>query len=187
MSTVRLTRNSLRASWWSEALKGKAQLKVCVCVCVCVCVKLYIHKIYHLTFPGGPSGKEPACQCRLDVRDASLVFGLGRSPGEGNGNPLQYSCLENSMDRGALRATVYAVTQSQTKLKQLTTHTQPFSSTQFNGMSTFMVKGFSIVKDVQAGFRKGRGTRDQIANIHWIIEKAKEFQKNSLLLLHWLH
>ena len=38
--------------------------------------------------------------------------------------------------------------------------------------------------DVQAGFRKGRGTRDQIANIHWIIEKAREFQKNNLLLLH---
>ena len=39
---------------------------------------------------------------------------------------------------------------------------------------------------VQAGFRKGRGTRAQIANIHWIIEKAREFQKY-LLLLHWLH
>ena len=38
--------------------------------------------------------------------------------------------------------------------------------------------------DVQAGFRKGRGTRDQIANIHWIIEKAREFQKKPLLLLH---
>ena len=38
--------------------------------------------------------------------------------------------------------------------------------------------------DVQAGFRKGRGTRDQIANIHWIIEKAREFQKNHLYLLH---
>ena len=40
--------------------------------------------------------------------------------------------------------------------------------------------------DVQAGFRKGRGTRDQIANICWIIEKAREFQKNSLLVLHCL-
>ena len=38
--------------------------------------------------------------------------------------------------------------------------------------------------DVKAGFRKGRGTIDQIANIHWIIEKAREFQKNILLLLH---
>ena len=40
--------------------------------------------------------------------------------------------------------------------------------------------------DVQAEFRKGRGTRDQIANIHWVIEKAREFQKNIGLLLHWL-
>ena len=40
--------------------------------------------------------------------------------------------------------------------------------------------------DVQVGFRKGRGTRDQIANIHWIIEKAREFQKKYLFLLHWL-
>ena len=41
--------------------------------------------------------------------------------------------------------------------------------------------------DVQAGFRKGRGTWDQIANIHWITEKAREFQKKNLLLLYWLH
>ena len=41
--------------------------------------------------------------------------------------------------------------------------------------------------DVQAGFRKDRGTRDQIANIHWIIEKAREFQKKNILLLYWLH
>ena len=81
-------------------------LCVCVSVCVCVCVKLYIHKIYHLTFPGGPSGKESTCQCRLDIRDTSLVSGLGRSPGDGNGNLLQYSCLENSMDRGTWRAAV---------------------------------------------------------------------------------
>ena len=40
--------------------------------------------------------------------------------------------------------------------------------------------------DVQAGFRKGRGTRDQIANIHWIMEQAREFQKNILFLLYWL-
>ena len=41
--------------------------------------------------------------------------------------------------------------------------------------------------DVQAGFRKGRGTRDQIANIHWIIKRTREFQKINLLLLYWLH
>ena len=52
-----------------------------------------------------------------DIRDMALIPGLGRSPGEGNGNPLQYSCLENLMDRGAWRATVHGVTKSQTQLK----------------------------------------------------------------------
>ena len=50
------------------------------------------------------------------ARDAGSIPGLGRSPGEGNGNPFQYFCLENPMDRGAWRATVHAVTKSQTQL-----------------------------------------------------------------------
>ena len=49
-----------------------------------------------------------------DVRNVGSISGLGRSPGEGNGNPFQYSCLENPMDRGAWRATVHGVTKSQT-------------------------------------------------------------------------
>ena len=48
-----------------------------------------------LGFPGGASGKEPACQCRLDEREVGLIHGLGRSRGGGHGNPLQYSCLES--------------------------------------------------------------------------------------------
>ena len=48
--------------------------------------------------------------------------GLGANPGEGNGNPLQYSCLESAMDRGAWRATVHGVAKSQTGLKQLSMH-----------------------------------------------------------------
>ena len=48
-----------------------------------------------LGFPGGASGKEPACQCRLDEREVGLIPGSGRSPGGGHGNPLQYSCLES--------------------------------------------------------------------------------------------
>ena len=48
-------------------------------------------------FPDGSEGKESAC----NAGDPGLIPGLGRSPGEGNGNPLQYSCLENSKDRGA--------------------------------------------------------------------------------------
>ena len=58
-----------------------------------------------------------------DIRDTGSIPGLGRSPGGGNGNPFQYSCLENPMDRGAWRATVHGVTQSQTRLKRLSTHT----------------------------------------------------------------
>ena len=48
------------------------------------------------------------------VGDPGSIPGLGRSPGEGNGNPLQYSCLENPMDRGAWQATVHGVAESQT-------------------------------------------------------------------------
>ena len=54
-----------------------------------------------------------------DLRDVGLIPVLGRSPGEGQGNPLQYSCLENPMDRGVWWATVHRVTKSQTQLKQL--------------------------------------------------------------------
>ena len=61
-------------------------------------------------YPGGSDGKESACS----VEDPGLVPGLGRSSGEGNGYPLQNSCLENSMDRGAWWATVHGVTKSRT-------------------------------------------------------------------------
>ena len=73
-------------------------------------------------FPGGTCGEEPTCQCRLDLRDMGSIPGSGRSPGGGHGIPLQYSCLENPMDRGANWATVQGVAQSQTQLKQLSTH-----------------------------------------------------------------
>ena len=63
-----------------------------------------------LGFPGGSDGKESAC----NAGDLSSVPGSERSPGEGKGNPLQYSCLENSMDGGVWRATVHGVTKSRT-------------------------------------------------------------------------
>ena len=62
-------------------------------------------------FPGGASPKEPACQCRRHKRHG-FDPRLGRSPGKGNDNPLQDSCLENSMDRGAWLAKVHRVAQS---------------------------------------------------------------------------
>ena len=57
-----------------------------------------------------------------DVRDAGSIPGLGRSPGGGHGNPLQYSCLENPMDRGAWWATVHGVAKNRTQMRQLGTH-----------------------------------------------------------------
>ena len=63
---------------------------------ICFLIMLYIH-ILHTCFPGGSAGKESAC----NAGDQGSIPELGRSPGEGNGNPLQYSCLENSTDKGA--------------------------------------------------------------------------------------
>ena len=62
-----------------------------------------------------------------DIRDTSLIPGWGRSPGRGHGNQLQYSCLENPMDRGAWRATVHGVAKSRTRLKKLSTHTHMYT------------------------------------------------------------
>ena len=67
---------------------------------------------WSIHFPGGTDGKESA----LNAKHTGLIPGSGRSPGEGHGNPFQYSCLENSMHRGAWRATVHGLTKSQTQL-----------------------------------------------------------------------
>ena len=58
----------------------------------------------------GSDSKEPAC----NAGDPGLIPGLGRPPGGGNGNPLQYSCLKNPVDRGAWQTTVHGVAKSQT-------------------------------------------------------------------------
>ena len=76
-------------------------------VCVCVCFLQSQH-----TKNGGSDGKESACS----AGDLGLILGLGRSPGGRHGNPLQYSCLEKLMDRGAWRATVHRGAKSQTQL-----------------------------------------------------------------------
>ena len=73
---------------------------------------LYGPALTSMGFPGGSDSKVFAC-C---VGDPGLTPGLGRSPGEGNGNLLQYSCLEKSMDRGAWQATAHGITKSQTQL-----------------------------------------------------------------------
>ena len=71
--------------------------------------------IFVLGFPGGSVVKNPSANAG-DKRDGSLIPGLGRSPGGGHGNPLQYSCLGNPMDKGAWQATVHGVAKSWTQL-----------------------------------------------------------------------
>ena len=71
--------------------------------------KMVLMNLFAEQFPGGSVGKV----CCI-VGEPCLISGLGRSTGEGNGNPPQYSCLENSMGRGAWGATVHGVAKSQT-------------------------------------------------------------------------
>ena len=75
-------------------------------MCVYVCERLC------MGFPGGSDGKESVC----NAGDAGSIPGRGISPGEGNGNPLQYSWLQNPMDRGAWLAIVHGITKSCTQL-----------------------------------------------------------------------
>ena len=74
--------------------------------------------VYAEGFPGASLGKESACS----AGDLGSISGWGPSPGEGNGNPLQYSCLENPMDEGAWQATVHGVAKSRTRLSEFTLH-----------------------------------------------------------------
>ena len=79
--------------------------------------KILIDLHYRYTdFPGGSDGKASA----YNVGDLGSIPGSGRSPGEGNGNPLQYSCLENPIDRGAWWAAVHGVAKSRTQLSDFT-------------------------------------------------------------------
>ena len=86
-------------------------------------------------FPGGSVVKNPPA----NAGDSGSIPGMGRSPGEGNGNPLQDSCLGNPMDRGAWWATVHGVTKSRTRLNM---HTQQQFSTYFKilGKSNLLSK-----------------------------------------------
>ena len=82
-----------------------------------LCLPLFIQQ----GFPGGASGKEPTCQCRRQERHRFDSW-VRRSPREGHGNQLQYSCLENPMKRGAWQTTVHRVAKSWTWLKRLSTY-----------------------------------------------------------------
>ena len=90
--------------------------------------------------------KEFACQCRRQ-KDVGSASGLGRLPGEGNGNPLQYSCLENSMDRGAWRAAVHGVPVRQdwahTQSMHACTKTKDVGPQSRGSLSEVSVSGFT--------------------------------------------
>ena len=99
--------------------KGREKKWICgKHVLPCLILQLYFFKYLFIYF-GGSDSKESAC----NAGDRGSIPGLGRSPGKGNGNPLQYSCLENSMDRGAWWATVHEVTESDTTEQIAHTHT----------------------------------------------------------------
>ena len=87
-------------------------LLVLIMSCNCCFYLFACFFMMFLCFPGGSDGEESAC----NEEDPGLIPGLGRSPGEGNGNPLWYSCLENSMDRGAWWATVHGVAKTRIQL-----------------------------------------------------------------------
>ena len=100
-------------------------VRLCVCVCVC-CGSGTVKGTLLFGVTKWASWvallvKNPPANAG-DLRDMGLIPGSGRSPGEGNGNPPQYSCLENTMDRGAWWARVHGVAKSQTRLKRLSTH-----------------------------------------------------------------
>ena len=79
----------------------------------------YQYSILMHIFMGFPGGSEVKASA-WNMGDPGSIHGSGRSPGEGNGNPLQYSCLENPMDGGAWQATVHGVAKSRTQLSDLT-------------------------------------------------------------------
>ena len=110
-----------------------------------------------LGFPGA-SGLKNLPANAGDARDAGLIPGLGRSPGEGNGNPLQYSCLESSMDRRAWSAAVPGVAESQ---KRLSSHEHKFpnitSSFSFTGNEISMSQIMHIDE-----MRRKRGSTETI-------------------------
>ena len=84
--------------------------------CFCFFAWFFKPPMARADFPHGSAGKESACNSGA----VGLISELGRFPGEGNGNPLQYSCLENPIDRGAWQTTVHGVAKSQTRLSDFT-------------------------------------------------------------------
>ena len=115
-----------------------------------------------------------------DIRDAGSILGSRRSPGGVHGNPLQYSCLENPMERGAWQATVHRVAQSWTRLKQLSMHTRT-PNTRYSVPSS----------DKDTGVQRGKATcpgspglPDSKAHAHctWSLSPNRQEKKGKILI-----
>ena len=114
----------------------------------------FIHFIT-VGLPPWLSDKESTCSSG-DLGDAGLIPGLRRSSVGGNGHPLQYSCLENPMDRGAWRATVHRVTKSWTWLKQLSTHMGEETQTCFGNNKRYSITPQREKTFLEWGFQIGK-------------------------------
>ena len=129
-------------------------------------IRMYITKTKG--FPRSSVGKDSAC----NSGDLDSISGSGRSSGEENGNPLQYSCLENPMDRGIWWATVHVVAKSRTRLKQLNTHTCLLLFICKTSVKCFMIqslKQFKLVLNLQEEvFLFLVFSRDKISEIYLI-------------------
>ena len=99
-----------------------------------------------LGFPGGSDHKDSTC----NAGDLGSIPGLGRSPGGGHGNPLQYSCLENPMNRGAWWATVYGVTKSQIWLSDSAQHS--IGETTYKHINTYIYVWKIVHRNVNRPF-----------------------------------
>ena len=119
-------------------------------------------------FPGGSDDREYAC----NAGELGLIPGLGRSPGEGNAYPLQYSCLDNPMDRGAWRATLHRVTESRTRLSDFT--------------FTFFHFGRKLRSILRAGTPMGTAGRGTLPCCCVWVEPPQRFP-GQVLWLFWSH
>ena len=134
-------------------------------------------------FPGGGRGEESTCQCRR-YKNTGLISWLGRSPGEGNGNPLQYSCLENSMDRGARQTTI------QFSSVQLLSHVRPFATTwtAAHQASLSITNSWSLLKLISIELVIPSNhliIRHPLLLLPSIFPSIRVFSNESVLLLSW--
>ena len=118
----------LGRKFWGKPRLSVSQTNTTLSFCMCLQIKhfeqqwnfelILTHYVSFMGFPGDSECKESTC----NAGDLDLMPGLGRSPGEGNSYPLQYSCLGNAVDRGAWQATAHGVTKSRTRLSDFHFH-----------------------------------------------------------------